>query len=308
MIAFIFPGQNSHSVGMGRDLHDGSPRAREVLQAADQAVGGGLLQVMFEGPEEALTATRNQQPAIVAHSVAALTLLRDAGLSPDFVAGHSLGEYSALAAAGVLGFDQVMPLVRYRGEIMGRAGEIAPGAMAAILGLDAGDVAAVVQRAGEEGVCVVANYNCPGQVVISGAVEAVERAEQLAREAGAKRAIRLKVSGAFHSPLMQPAAELLIERLTQVQLRPAQPPVVANADAEPHTEPDQIRDALGRQMTSSVLWEQSVHLMIDRGVDTFVEVGPGTVLSGMVKRISRDVAIRNVGDTASLQQTLEALA
>ncbi|MCD6359385.1 MAG: ACP S-malonyltransferase, partial [Armatimonadetes bacterium] len=204
MIAFVFPGQNSHFVGMGRGLMDEAPAAAEVLRAADAALGGGLLEVMFEGPEDALTDTRNQQPAIVAHSLAALRLVRDAGVTPDYVAGHSLGEYSALAAADVLDFDEAVRLVRFRGEIMARADELAPGAMAAVLGLEESQVIEVVERAGEESVLVVANYNCPGQVVISGAVEAVEAAAEAAKQAGAKRVVRLEVTGAFHSPLMQP--------------------------------------------------------------------------------------------------------
>lgn len=308
MIAFVFPGQNSHFVGMGRELLEGSPVAAELLRAADLAVGGGLLEVMLEGPEQALTATQNQQPAIVAHSLAALQLVREAGIAPDFVAGHSLGEYSALAAAGVLDFEDTVRLVRYRGEIMARADELAPGTMAAVLGLDAEAVQSVVEQAGEEDVLVVANYNCPGQVVISGAVAAVQRAGELARQAGAKRTLPLDVSGAFHSPLMQPAADLLAERLARTELRPALVPVVANADAAPHTEPDDMRAALARQMTSSVLWEQSVRLMIERGVNCFVEIGPGSVLTKLIRRISSEVAVHDVGDPQSLQRAIEALA
>lgn len=308
MIAFVFPGQNSHFVGMGRDLLENAPLAAEVLRAADAAVGGGLLAVMLEGPEEALTATENQQPAIVAHSLAALRLVQEAGIAPDFVAGHSLGEYSALAAAQVLEFEQTLSLVRYRGQIMARAGELAPGSMAAILGLDAPQVQEVVEQAREDDVLVVANYNCPGQVVISGTPAAVERAGVLARQAGAKRALPLDVSGAFHSPLMQPAAELLAQRLDQIQLRPAAVPVVSNADAAAHTDPEEIRTALRRQMTSSVLWQQSVEVMIARGVHTFIEIGPGTVLSKLIARINGAVAVHNVGDVASLERTVAALA
>ncbi len=308
MIAFIFPGQNAHSVGMGRDLFDNSEIARATLEAADEAVGGGLLPIMFDGPEDALTATENQQPAIVAHSLAALRLVQEAGITPDFVAGHSLGEYSALAAAGALDAAETVKLVRYRGEIMARADELAPGAMAAILGLDAPAVEDIVAQAAEDSVCVVANYNCPGQVVISGSVEAIDRAEPLAKDAGAKRVIRLKVSGAFHSPLMQPAAEMLSERLAKVDLSGASVPVVANVDATGHTEPDEIRNALAEQMTGSVLWEQSVAYMIDQGVSAFVEIGPGNVLSGLMRRIDREVLAYNATDTSSLEETLTALA
>lgn len=308
MIAFIFPGQNAHSVGMGRDLFDNSDIARATLEAADEVIGGGLLPIMFDGPEDALTATENQQPAIVAHSLAALRLVQEAGITPDFVAGHSLGEYSALVAAGALDAAETVKLVRYRGEIMARADELAPGAMAAVLGLDAPDVEDVVTRAAEDGVCVVANYNCPGQVVISGSVEAIDRAEPLAKDAGAKRVIRLKVSGAFHSPLMQPAAEMLTERLAQVDLAAASMPVVANVDARGHTAPTEIRAALAGQMTNSVLWEQSVAHMIEQGVRRFIEIGPGSVLSGFMRRIDRDVQTYNVADTSTLEDTLTALA
>jgi len=307
VIAFIFPGQNSHSVGMGRDLYDNSEVARGVLDAANLAAGGDLLATMFDGPEDALTATENQQPAIVAHSLAALQLVQEAGIAPDFVAGHSLGEYSALAAAGALGPEETVRLVRYRGEIMARADELAPGTMSAVLGLDDDQVEAVVAEAGQEGVCVVANFNCPGQVVMSGTVEAIERAEAIAREAGAKRVMRLQVSGAFHSPLMQPAAEMLTERLAQVDLQPAIAPIVANVDATGHTDPSEVRDALGQQMTHSVLWKQCVESMVAQGVDTFIEIGPGTVLAKLMRRISRDVDVHGVADMATFAQTIEAL-
>lgn len=307
MIAFVFPGQNSHYVGMGEDLYEAGGPPRLALEVAEGALGADLLQVMFEGPEDALTRTDNQQPAIAAHSLAALAGLRDAGIEPDFVAGHSLGEYSAVACAGCLTPEQVLHLVRFRGELMARAGEECPGAMAAVLGLDAEEVEAVVARAREDDVLVVANYNSPGQIVISGEVGAVERAGALAEEAGAKRVIPLKVSGAFHSSLMGPAVDLLIERLEEIDLAPADVPVVANADALPHTEPAQVRECLGRQMTTSVLWEQSVRRLAEEGVETLVEVGPGTVLSRLIRRIDPELQVLNVDTAEDLQQAVARL-
>lgn len=308
MIAFVFPGQNSHYVGMGRDLYEAAGAGRRALQVAEATLGAELLAVMFAGPQELLTRTDNQQPAIVAHSLAALAELRDAGIAPDFVAGHSLGEYSALAAAECLQFEEVLRLVRFRGELMARAGEQAPGAMAAVLGLDHEVVADAVTRAGEAGTVVIANYNSPGQVVISGEVGAVARAGELCIAAGAKRVLPLDVSGAFHSPLMAPAAEPLIARLAEIDFAPAAVPVVSNIDAEPRTDPDAIRAALGRQMTGSVLWEQSVRRLIAEGVDTFVEVGPGTVLSKLIGRIDRNVTALNADTVADVAAVVEALS
>jgi [acyl-carrier-protein] S-malonyltransferase len=294
MIAFVFPGQNSHYVGMGRDLYEAGGASRLAFEVVESELGADLLSTMFEGPEEALTRTDTQQPAIVAHSLAALAAVREIGVQPDFVAGHSLGEYSAVTCAGCLAPEQVLPLVRFRGELMARAGDDAPGAMAAVLGLDAEDVQEAVASAGAEGTVVVANYNSPGQVVISGEVNAVEAASAACDSAGAKRVIALDVSGAFHSPLMKPAAAPLIERLEEIEFAPAGVPVVANVDAEPHTHPDEIGENLGRQMTSSVLWEQSVRWLIGEGVETFVEIGPGMVLSKLIRRIDREVTTLNV--------------
>jgi len=308
VIAFVFPGQNSHYVGMGRDLRDSGGPAAEVFEVAEAVLGPDLLSVMFEGPEAALTRTDSQQPAIVTHSLAALAALRQAGVEPDFVAGHSLGEYSAVACAGCLGAEDVLRLVRFRGEIMARAGDEAPGAMAAVLGLEGDAVQVAVEEAGQEGVVIVANYNSPGQVVISGEVGAVARAGQMCREAGAGRVIPLDVSGAFHSSLMGPAAAPLIERLAEAEFGPAAVPVVSNCDAEPRTEPDAIRDALGRQMTSAVLWEHSVRRLAREGVDTFVEVGPGAVLSRLIGRIDRGLDVLNADTVADVQAVVERCA
>ena len=307
MIAFVFPGQNSHYVGMGRDLYEAGGPARLAFEGAEGELGAELLSVMFEGPEDELTRTDNQQPAIVAHSLAALAMVREAGIEPDFVAGHSLGEYSAITCAGCLAPAQVLPLVRFRGELMARAGDDAPGAMATVLGLETEPVLEAVAKGGAEGTVVVANYNSPGQVVISGEVNAVEAASAACSDAGAKRVIRLDVSGAFHSPLMKPAAAPLIDRLDDTQFAPASVPVVANVDAQPHSQPDEIRANLGAQMTSSVRWEQSVQWMIEAGVQAFVEIGPGTVLSKLIRRIDRAATVLNVDhaeDVATLATAL----
>jgi len=307
VIAFIFPGQNSQYVGMGRDLFENSELGREVMQAADRALDIDLLSLMFDGPEEDLRRTQNQQPAILTHSLAALAVVQEHGPTPDMVAGHSLGEYSALVAAGVLGVQDAVELVRFRAEVMAQAATVQPGAMSAILGLDRDRVESIVQEARQEGTCCLANYNCPGQVVISGCGAAIERAEQSASEAGAKRVVRLRVSGAFHTALMSAAADRLIARLATTPLRSAQVAVVSNIDATPRADPEQLRWALGKQVTSSILWEQSVRAMIEHGVDTFVEVGPGRVLSGLIRRIDRMPQLFNVEDMASLEQMVEAL-
>ncbi len=308
MIAFVFPGQNSHYVGMGRELYEAGGAARRVFDLATATLGAELLQIMFEGPEDALTRTDHQQPAIVTHSLAALAELQEHGVTPDFVAGHSLGEYSAVACAGCLSVEEVLHLVRFRGELMAQAGDQAPGAMFAVLGLDDEAVEAAVAQAQEDGVVVVANYNSPGQVVISGDVDAVARAGELCKEAGAKRVIPLDVSGAFHSPLMEPAAAPLIERLARTDLKPATVPVVSNVDACPRTEPAAIRDALGRQMTSSVMWRQSVQRLATEGVDTIVEVGPGTVLAKLIRRIDGDITVLNADTRADVEAVVAQLA
>jgi len=308
VIAFVFPGQNSHYVGMGRDLYDADGPARLVFEVAEAGLGGDLLAAMFDGPEDALTRTDHQQPAIVTHSLAALAELSAAGIAPDFVAGHSLGEYSAVACAGCLGVEDVLELVRFRGELMARAGDQALGAMAAVLGLEGEAVAAAVAAAREDGVVVVANYNSPGQVVISGETVAVARARELCSEAGAKRVVPLDVSGAFHSPLMEPAAAPLIERLAQTDMAPAQVPVISNVDAQPRTEPDAIRDALGRQMTSAVMWEHSVRRLAEEGVDTVIEVGPGTVLAKLMGRIDREITVLGADTVEDIEAVVEQLA
>jgi [acyl-carrier-protein] S-malonyltransferase len=265
---------------------------------------------MWNGPEDALKATENAQPALLAHGVAALRVVTARGLVPAVAAGHSLGEYSAHVAAGALDYGDALNLVRRRGELMAEAGRVRPGAMAAILGLPGDRVSAVcadVTAAGK-GTVVAANFNSPGQVVISGEVDAVEAAMAALRSAGAKRALRLPVSGAFHSPLMGPAAEGLVAALSAVTVRDARFPVIANVDAQPVTRAADIRDRLGRQLLGAVRWEESMRTLVAQGVTAFVELGSGRVLRGLLKQIAPEAKSTNVDDPASLDETLAALS
>jgi len=308
MIAFIFPGQGSQSVGMARDLYEGSAPARAVLDEIAAGLDFPLLSLMFEGPAEELTLTQNAQPALLAHAAAATAMLREAGVQPALVAGHSLGEYAALVAAGSLSPLAGARLVRRRGELMAEIGARVGGTMAAVIGLAREKVEQAVAQAGEVGTVVLANLNTPDQIVISGEEPAVKRAGELAQEAGAKRVIPLAVSGAFHSPLMQPAAERLHEALAAADVQPARVPVVHNVDAAPRTQPDELREALVAQLTSSVRWDDCLQAMVAAGVTTFVEVGPGKVLTNMVRRGYPEVACYTAGDVASVGATIEALA
>jgi len=294
---------------MGRDMYEESQAARAIFDYADATLGFSLARLCFEGPEEILTATENAQPALVTVCTALLAALGDStDVSPvvgrwsSVVAGHSLGEYSALVAAGALDFATALRLVRRRGELMAAAGE---GAMAAIIGLDEAPLEALCHEASTEGApVVIANYNSPGQLVISGAVTAVEQACALAKERGAKRALPLKVSAAFHSPLMRAAADSLASVVADVPIADAHVPVLANVSAEPLFEADAIRRELAAQVTSAVRWIASVRHMTDAGVDTFVEVGPGAVLTGLIKRIAPGVQLVNISDLASARSFL----
>jgi [acyl-carrier-protein] S-malonyltransferase len=307
--AFIFPGQGSQTVGMGQALADTFPQARAVFDEVDEALGEKLSAVIRDGPAAVLTLTANAQPALMAVSLAALRVLEtEAGLDlkrhAAFVAGHSLGEYSALAAAGSLTVANTARLLRIRGNAMQTAVPVGQGAMAALLGLDLDAAAAVAAEAAGDEVCDVANDNGPGQVVVSGRKAAVERAVALAKERGAKRAVLLPVSAPFHCALMAPAAEAMREALRHVALAPPAAPVVANVEARPLSDPDAIRDALVRQVTGTVRWRESVLHMAGGGVDAFVEVGAGKVLTGLVKRIAPDAVASAVGapaDVAALQ-------
>jgi [acyl-carrier-protein] S-malonyltransferase len=302
-IAFVFPGQGSQTVGMGRELGAESPRWAE----AAAALGFDLRRLCFEGPESELMLTANTQPAILTVSLVALDALAAAGVHCAFVAGHSLGEYSALVAAGALGFADAVRTVRARGQFMQEAVPAGAGAMAAVLGLPRDLVAQACAEAQAAGPVQVANLNGPGQTVIAGATSAVQRAMELAKAKGAKRAVLLPVSAPFHSTLLAPAAERLatvLERLVFLDLRV---PLVTNVDAEPLTAGDQIAATLVRQVTAPVRWEEIVRRLAKEGVTTCIEVGPGKVLAGLIRRIAPELQVLNVEDQASLTVTLEAL-
>jgi [acyl-carrier-protein] S-malonyltransferase len=307
-LAFLFPGQGAQAVGMGRSLAESFPEAKETFATADRVLGVALSNVCWEGPADELKKSVNTQPALLTHSVAALRLVEAAGLSPAFVAGHSLGEYSACVAAGALSFEDALTLTRTRGRLMYEAGLARPGAMAAVLGLSAEDVEAACAEAASAGVVRAANLNAPGQVVISGEPAAVDAACERAKAKGAKRAIKLEVSGAFHSPLMEPAAKGLSEALSKVTIRDARCPVVVNAWARPVQKAAEVRGALEAQLLSSVRWEDSMRFLLAQGVEGFVELGTGKVLRGLLRTLDGKAASWNVEDPESLQATRTALA
>jgi [acyl-carrier-protein] S-malonyltransferase len=307
-LAFLFPGQGAQAVGMGRALADAFPEARETFATADRVLGFALSDVCWNGPAEELKKSINTQPALLTHSVAALRLVEAAGLAPAFVAGHSLGEYSACVAAGALSFEDALTLTRTRGRLMYEAGLSRPGAMAAILGLAAADVEAACAEAASAGVVRAANLNAPGQVVISGEPAAVDAACERAKARGAKRAIRLEVSGAFHSPLMEPAAKGLAEALAKVTIRDARCPIVCNAWAKPVQKAAEVRGGLEAQLLASVRWEDSMRWLLGEGVEGFVELGTGKVLRGLLRTLDGKAPSWNVEDPESLQATRAALA
>ncbi len=307
-IAFLFPGQGSQAVGMGKDLADKYPVARQTFEEADAALGYKLSQLCFEGPEDQLRLTEITQPAILTVSTAACRVLTEKGIKPAFVAGHSLGEYSAHVAAGTLNFSDVVRTVRNRGKYMQEAVPVGVGAMAAILGMDLDQVAAVCRDAAQGEVCEPANINSAEQIVISGHTAAVERAARLADERGAKRAKLLPVSAPFHSTLMKPAQDRLAADLNKLTFHKPNVPVACNVDAALLTEAVTSRDALVRQVTGSVKWEQSMRLLSTHGVQTFIEVGPGKVLSGLLRQIDKSRTALSVSDDASLQKTIDQLA
>jgi len=307
-IAFLFPGQGSQAVGMGKDLAERFPVARQTFEEADEALGKKLSQLCFEGPEDQLRLTENTQPAILTASVAAWRVLDEKGVKPAFVAGHSLGEYSAHVAAQTISFSDAVRTVRNRGKYMQEAVPVGTGAMAAILGMSVDAVAAVCGDAAQGEVCEPANVNSPEQIVISGHAAAVGRAVKLAQDRGAKRAIILPVSAPFHCSLMKPAQEKLAVDLQKLKLSAPKIPVVCNVYAKPVEDAESAREAVIRQVTGSVKWSDSVQLLVARGVQTFVEVGPGKVLCGLMRQIDRSKKCLNVEDEASLQKTSEFLA
>ncbi|MCZ8539502.1 ACP S-malonyltransferase [Psychrobacillus psychrodurans] len=307
-IAFIFPGQGSQSVGMGQQLVENNEECRTFYERANEVLGFSLSELMLHGPAEDLTKTYNAQPALLTASSMVAYKLKQAGIIPHFTAGHSLGEYSALVASNVLSFEEAVLLVHQRGLYMNEAVPAGEGAMAAILGLGREELSAVTDFVSANGEVVqIANLNCPGQIVISGTASGVELASSKAKEAGAKRAIPLVVSGPFHSELMRPAAEQLDAAISAVELRQASIPVISNVTAEPVTDASHIKNLLVEQLYSPVRWEESIRQMIALGTTVFVECGPGKVLSGLVKKIDRSVTTYCVYDEVTLQQVITEL-
>jgi [acyl-carrier-protein] S-malonyltransferase len=306
--ALLFPGQGSQAVGMGKDLAEKYPLARQTFEEANDALGYKLSTLCFEGPEDQLRLTEITQPAILTASIAALRVLETRIPKPCYVAGHSLGEYSAHVASGTFSFSDAVRTVRSRGKYMQEAVPVGVGAMAAILGMDLEKVTAVCRDAAQGEVCEPANINSPEQIVISGNTAAVERAAKMADERGAKRAKLLPVSAPFHCSLMKPAQDRLANDLNALKLQPPVYPVACNVDAELVTDDLRSRDTLVRQVTGSVKWEQCIRLLIAQGVQTFIEIGPGKVLCGLMRQIDRSKTCMNVSDEATLAKVLESLA
>jgi [acyl-carrier-protein] S-malonyltransferase len=307
-IAFLFPGQGSQTVGMGQALALSNESVSSTFKKADEVLGESLSSLIFEGPQEKLTLTTNAQPALLTTSIAILNYFNQFGIKPDYTAGHSLGEYSALVASGALTFEDAVFAVRKRGEYMEEAVPNGEGTMAAVLGMDREKLMDVTETVTAGGNPVqLANLNCPGQIVISGSQKGVEEASVKAKEAGAKRVIPLDVSGPFHSSLMKPAAERFEAVLEDISVKDAGIPVIGNVTAEPMTEADEIKKRLIEQLYSPVLWEDSVGKMLELGVDTFIEIGPGKVLSGLVKKVDRAAKTFAIYDAETCEAAINAL-
>lgn len=305
-IAFVFPGQGAQTVGMGKDAYETSSSARSLFDRADQQLGYALSELIFQGPEEELKLTYHTQPALLTVSAAMLELIADSGMKPDYVAGHSLGEYSALVAAGALRFEDAVKTVRLRGEFMDKAVPAGEGAMAAVLGAEREALQALCnQVSAEAGSVELANVNCPGQIVVSGSKAGVDAIVARGKEAGAKRVIPLEVSGPFHSSLMRPAASQLADVLSEVELATPIVPVVANVTASPVQDAETIRRLLVEQVYSPVLWEDSIKRMIADGVEMFVEIGSGSVLAGLIKKTDRNVRIFSLNSVEAVDAWLK---
>lgn len=306
-IAFVFPGQGSQKVGMGKDLAETSEASGHYFEEADRVLGFSLSKIILEGPQEELTVTYNAQPSLLTVGTMVASRLVAEGITPDYTAGHSLGEYTALVASGVMPFEDGVSVVHKRGLYMNKAVPAGVGSMAAILGLDAEQVKKVTDVITTDGdVVQPANLNCPGQIVISGTKAGVEKACDELKAAGARRAIPLDVSGPFHSSLMEPAAEKLSEALDEIKMENASIPVVANVNAKVVNNSDELKGLLVEQLSSPVLWEDSVRTMISEGVTHFIECGPGKVLSGLIKKIDRTVTVLSAYDEKTVQEVIEA--
>jgi [acyl-carrier-protein] S-malonyltransferase len=301
-LAYIFPGQGSQYVGMGKDLYDAKPAARELFDKADDILGFSLSKICFEGPETELKQTKNTQPAIFLHSIILVKVLN--AHEAVMAAGHSLGEYSALVYAGAISFEDGLKIVRLRGELMQRAGEEQPGTMAAVVGIDKPALETICLQASEAGIVQCANFNSPGQIVISGSVPGVRKAMEIAKSSGAKLVKELVVSGAFHSPLMQSAKENLQKALQKVTINNTALPVYANVTAKPVAKADEIRQLLVDQLTCPVRWEESIRQMIADGAKKFIEIGPGKVLQGLVKRIDAGADASGIDKIGELEKTI----
>jgi [acyl-carrier-protein] S-malonyltransferase len=301
-VAYVFPGQGSQSTGMGLDLYNGCPSARGIFDEADASLGFALSRLCFKGPEEELTKTHNVQPAILVVSIACLKALEDAAITdlpaPILMAGHSLGEYTALVAAGALGLADAVLLVRERGRLMYEAGLKNPGSMLAVIGLDEETVKGICLQSGTE----ISNINCPGQIVISGAALGLAEANKLAKARGARALIPLKVSGAFHSALMEPVIAEFTRIVSRVRFRPPSIPVISNVSARPLTDVDSIKKELVKQLRNCIQWQGSVEYMMHSGVATFYEIGPGRVLSGLIRRINSELQVFNIAGTEDIAQ------
>ncbi|MBU5211028.1 ACP S-malonyltransferase [Heyndrickxia oleronia] len=308
-IAFVFPGQGSQTVGMGESVIENNADAKSIFERADKRLGYSLSTIILNGPLDQLTLTTNAQPALLTTSIAILNCLEEAGIRADYTAGHSLGEYTALVAAGAIDFEDAVYAVHKRGEYMEEAVPNGEGTMAAVLGLDRDSLQEITKGITLSGHSVqLANLNCPGQIVISGTVKGVELASQKAKESGAKRVLPLQVSGPFHSELMKPAAEKFVQVLDEITVQDAKTPVIANVTAGAMHQSQDIKAKLIEQLYSPVLWEDSIVTMIEDGVDTFIEIGPGKVLSGLIRKINRDVKTYSVQDIESCEKLISELS